>query len=175
MIVSLSIVLLLTVAVGLMTFFAPRADAPGDFSGTDASFLENFSLTAYRPMLRLATQLDRKFLTSAHGEKLAACYRKIQRSLLREYLRDASKDFGRLHTIATAQTLRAASDPGELSMALFENQMTFILLVWGIEARLLLDNLVPFAVDLKPLIAQLEGLAQQTRQLARPQYSYMAS
>jgi hypothetical protein len=174
MIVSLSIIGLLTVAVGLLTFFAPRANAADAFFGTDASFLENFSLNAYRPMLRLAGQMDRKFLTSAHGETLAGCYRKIQRSLLREYLRDASKDFARLYAIATAKTLHAASDPNDLSMALFESHMTFSLLVWGIEARLLLDNFLPFAVDLKPVIGQLEGLARQTRELVRPQYSYQA-
>ncbi len=174
MIVSLSIIGLLTVAVGLLTFFAPRANAADTFFGTDASFLENFSLSTYRPMLRLASQMDRKFLSSAHGETLAGCYRRIQRSLLREYLRDASKDFTRLHTIATAKTLHAVSDPNELSLTLFESQMTFILLIWGIEARLLLDNFLPFAVDLKPVIGQLEGLARQTRELARPQYSYQA-
>ena len=175
MIVSLSIIVLLTVAVGLMTFFAPREDAAGKYYGTDASFLESFSLGAYRPMLRLAAQMDRKFLITAHGETLAACYRKIQRNLLREYLRDASKDFTRLHSIATAKTLHAVSDPNELSTALFESQMTFILLVWGIEARLLVDDLLPFAVDLKPLISHLEGLALQTRDLARPQYNYQAT
>jgi hypothetical protein len=174
MIVSLSIILLLTAAVGLLTCFAPREDGSAAFFGTDASFLDNFSLGTYRPMLRLAAQMDRKFLRSAHGETLAGCYRKIQRNLLREYLHDASKDFNRLYAIATAKTVHAASDPDDLSMALFEQQMTFVLLVWGIEARLLLDNLLPFAVDLKPLIVQLEGLARQTRELAHPQYSYQA-
>ena len=109
-----------------------------------------------------------------HGETLAGCYRKIQCQLLREYLRDASKDFNRLYAIATAKSVQAMSDPGDLSMALFEQHMTFILLVWGIEARLLLDGLLPFAVDLKPLIMQIEALAQQTRELARPQYGYQA-
>jgi hypothetical protein len=174
MILSLSIIFLLTAAVGLLTCFAPRPDATGEFYGTDASFLQNFSLGTYRPMLRLATQMDRKYLTTAHGERLAGCYRKIQRNLLREYLRDASTDFKRLHAIATSKTVHASSDPNELSMALFEQHMSFILLIWGIEARLFLDNLLPFGVDLKPLIVQLEGLAGQTRELVRPQYSYQA-
>jgi hypothetical protein len=171
LIVGLSIVVLLTVAVALLTCFTPR-DASVGYPGTDSSFLENFSLGAYRPMVRLASQMDRKFLSTAHGEVLAGCYRKIQRNLLREYLRDASKDFNRLYAIATAKTIRTTSDPGDLSVALFEQQMTFILLIWGIEARLLLDNVMPFAVNLRPLVTQLEGLAQQTRELARPQYSY---
>jgi hypothetical protein len=174
MIVSLSIIFLLIAAVALLTCFAPRSDSSSASYGSDVSFLDNFCLSAYRPMVRLASQMDRKFLSSAHGNTLAACYRKIQRNLLREYLHEASKDFNRLHGIATAKSVLATSDPEDLSIALFEGQLTFTLLVWGIEARLLLDDYLPFAVDLKPLIAHMEGLAQQTRQLARPQYSYQA-
>jgi hypothetical protein len=175
MIIGLLIVVLLVAAVALMTRYSPKADAPGVCYGSDVSFLDSFSLGAYRPMLRLASQMDRKFLSSVHGETLAGCYRKIQRQLLREYLRDASKDFNRLYAIATAKSVQAVSDPGDLSMALFEQQMTFILLVWGIEARLLFDGLLPFAVDLKPLIMHLEALARQTRELARPQFGYTAA
>src|SRR5262249_34244466 len=135
-------------------------------------FLDNFSLMKYRPMLRLAGQMDRKYLSSVHGDKLANCYRKIQRGLLREYLRDASKDFNRLYSIANAKCVQASADPGDLSMVLFEQQMTFILLVWGIEARLVLDAVLPFAMDLQPLMNSIDGLATQTRQLVRPQFGY---
>jgi hypothetical protein len=175
MIISLSIIFVLVAAVALLTCFSPRPDDPVAFYGSDISFLDSFCLGAYRPMLRLASQMDRKFLSSVHGNRLAACYRKIQRDLLREYLRETSKDFNRLYAIATAKSVRAASDPGDLSMALFEQQLTFTLLVWGIEARLLFDDFLPFAVDLKPLIVHLEGLARQTRELARPQYGYQAA
>ena len=174
MIAGLAIVVLLIAAVAALTHFAPKPDVVAGFYGSDASFLENFSLQTYRPMLRLATQMDRRYVARAHSNSLAGCYRKIQRGLLREYLRDAAKDFNRMYAIANATALRAASDPGDLSMALFEQQMTFIMLVWGIEARLLLDGILPFAVDLKPLIDSIEGLAQQTREMARPQFGYSA-
>ena len=174
MIVSLIVVLLLVVAVAALTRFAPKPAAVAGSYGSDASFLENFSLQTYRPMMRLATQLDRRYLTTAHGESLSGCYRKIQRGLLREYLRDASKDFNRLYSIANAKSLQASSDPGDLSMALFEQQMTFIMLIWGLEARLLVDAIVPFALDLDPLMGAIEGLAAQTRMLARPQFGYHA-
>lgn len=174
MIAGLAIVILLVAAIAALTYYAPKPDVVAGFYGSDASFLENFSLQTYRPMLRLATQMDRRYLTSAHSASLANCYRKIQRGLLREYLRDAAKDFNRMYAIANATALRATSDPGDLSMALFEQQMTFVMLVWGIEARLLLDGVLPFAVDLKPLINSIEGLAQQTREMARPQLGYSA-
>jgi hypothetical protein len=174
MIIGLSIVLLLIVAVGILTRFAPAPDAPASSYGSDVSFLESFSLSQYRPMMRLASQMDRKFLLSAHSESLAGCYRKVQRDLLREYLRDASRDFNRLYSIATAKCVQASSDPNDLSMGLLEQQMTFIMLVWGIETRLLIDHVVPFSFDLNPLIEHLEGLARETRSLVRPQYGYQA-
>lgn len=173
-ILGLSIVLLLVAAVAMLTRFAPESERPTSFYGSDVTFLDNFSISQYRPMLRLATQMDKKFLISAHGEPLAKCYRKIQRDLLREYLRDAARDFNRLYAIATAKCLKASSDPDDLSMGLFEQQMTFILLIWGIEARLLVDDFLPLAFDLKPVIEQIEALAGETRMLARPQYSYHA-
>ncbi len=171
MIIGLAIVVLLATAVALLTCFAPSGGYMTRGAGTDASFLENFSVGLYQPMLRLAGQMDRKFITSAHGKVLAECYRGIQRNLLREYLREASKDFHRLHAIATAKTLKALSDPDDLSMALFEQQMSFVLVVWWIEARLLMDKFLPYSLDLKPLVAQIETFADQTRQLARPQYA----
>ena len=91
-----------------------------------------------------------------------------------ELVIDAAKDFNRLYSIANAKSLQATSDPGDLSMALFEQQMTFIMLIWGIEARLMLDGIVPFALDLGPLMSAIEGLAAQTRTLARPQFGYHA-
>jgi hypothetical protein len=173
--ISLAILLFLVAAIALLTWFAPEADGSAASYGSDVSFLDNFSLGTYRPMLRLASQMDRKFLKSVHSDRLAECYRKIQRNLLREYLREASRDFNRLYAIATAKAVQAASDPGNLSMALLEQQMSFVMLVWGIEARLFLDSLLPFGIDLASLVGQLAGLAQQTRELARPQYGYQTA
>lgn len=171
MIIGLAIVALLTTAVALLTCCAPRDESVGFNAGTDSSFLENFSVGAYKPMLRLAGHLDRKFLTSVHGKVLAECYRGIQRNLLREYLRDAAKDFRRLHSIATAKMVHALSDPEDLSMALFEQQISFALLVWWIEARLVLDRFLPYSLNLTPLVAQMQTMAEQTRQMARPRYN----
>jgi hypothetical protein len=174
MIIGLSIVLLLVGAVGLLTRFAPDSERTTPFYASEVTFLESFSISRYRPMLRLASQMDKKFLNSAHGEVLAKCYRKIQRNLLRQYLRDASRDFNRLYAIAIAKCVKANSDPDDMSLGLLEQQMTFILQVWGIEARLLADEFLPFAFDLTPVVEQMDALARETRALARPRYSYQA-
>lgn len=173
MILSLAAVLLLVFAIVGLTKFSSNLPASARNSyGSDASFLENFSMKPYQPMLRLASQMDRGFLNSAHGPKLAACHRRIQRRLLREYLRDLSRDFNRLYDIATAKAVHATNDSGNLSMTLVEQQMGFIFLIWSIEVRLILDVVFPYSVDLRPVIGYIESLAIQTRELARPQLSY---
>jgi hypothetical protein len=173
MIVSLVAVLLLVIAiVGLTKFSSTQPAAAKNSYGSDASFLEDFSLRTYRPMLRLSSQMDRRFLNSAHGPKLADHHRRIQRQLLREYLRNLSRDFNRLYDIATAKSVHALNDTGNMSTSLVEHQMGFIFLIWSIEARLALDSVFPYSVDLKPVVSCIENLAAQTRELSRPQLSY---
>lgn len=175
MIASLITVLLLVGAVAVLTWSVPESEPTPVSYRSDAVFLDSFSPRRYAPLLRLATQMDRRYLTAVHGAELAKCYRRIQRTLLREYLRDAVKDFNRLYSIANAKCLRAGSDPGDLSMQLFEQQFAFILLIWGIEARLLLDGLAPFALDPQLLIQSIESLAQLTRELAQPRLGYQSA
>jgi hypothetical protein len=173
MILSLAIVFLLVIGIVAVTRYSSSqpAAAPNSY-GSDATFLENFSPETYRPMLRLASRMDRRYLTRAHSAKLAAFHRRIQRKLLREYLHELSRDFNRLYDIATTKAVHATTDSGSLSMTLVEQQMGFIFLVWSIEARLILDCIFPYSVDLKPVIGYIENLAGQTRELARPQLSY---
>ena len=169
---SVTILVAAAIALTWLSNSAPRA--PETCYGADADFLDNFSLRSYRPMIRLAARLDRDFLVQIHGPRLADCYRGIQRQVLREYLKTVSKDYNRLYAIANARSTRAASDTGDLSMALFEQQMSFIFLMWGIEARLLLEPILPGPIDLNPLVRYVENMAQQTRALSRPQLSYRA-
>jgi hypothetical protein len=173
MILSLAAVLLLIIAIVCLTRFSSSSmvDTPNSYA-SDATFLETFSLKSYKPMLRLASQMDRRFLNSAHSPQLASCHRRVQRQLLREYLRELSRDFNRLYSIATAKSVHALNDSGNLSMNLVEQQMGFIFLLWSIEARLILDGVFPYSVDLKPVIGYIENLAAQTRELSRPQLSY---
>jgi len=172
MIISLVAVLLLVVAIVALTRLSSSQPPAQSSCASDASFLENFSMKTYRPMLRLASQMDRRYLKAAHGPKLASHHRKIQRQLLREYLRELSRDFNRLYDIATAKSVSAMNDSGNISVILVEQQMGFIFLIWSIEARLALDCVFPYSVDLKPVISYIESLAIQTRELSRPQLAY---
>lgn len=173
MIEALLTVAFLAIAAGVMTWISgSRPRAAENTYRADADFLDQFSLQAYRPIVRLADRMDRKFLIQEHGEALAACYRRIQRQLLRDYLRQIGKDYNRLFAIANARAARAKDDHGELSTALFEQQMNFIFLMWSIEARLFFEPLMPGPINLRPLIEYVQVMAAQTRELGRPQFSY---
>jgi len=166
-----AVALLVAAALTLTRFSAPASDA-GRSYGSDTAFLDQFSVARYRPLLRLATRMDRAWLEQTHGKELASVYRKIQRSLLREYLKDLSRDVNRLYAILNARSAHARSDEGDISLALTEQQTTFALLIWGIEARLFVDVLMPRPLDIKPLVSALEALTAQTQAVARPQFSY---
>ena len=143
----------------------PATEPPADAEVPLASdaWLDSFSLRAYKPMLRLASREDGHHLKSADLKR----YRRMQRALLREYLRSLSRDFQRLLAIASEKNQRVQNGDGNHSMALFEQQIGFIFHVWSVEARLLLRTLVPHSIDLKPLLANVENLAEDTRERIR--------
>jgi hypothetical protein len=175
--ISLAVIAGLILAVALLARRTPDNDARESCYGSDATFIETFSIRTYKPMLRLAGQMDSDYLVRKRGKALASCYSKIKRDLLREYLREASKDFNRMYRIANDRCVQARSDPDNMSAALLDEQLSFLFTVWVIEAKLLLGDLLPFQTDLRPMLAHLEAVAAETRMLIRPVsgYSYSSS
>jgi hypothetical protein len=166
-----AVVLLVAAALVLTRFSAPNPDAVRSY-GSDSAFLDQFSVSRYRPVLRLASRMDRSYLEKVHGKPLASCYRKMQRTILREYLRELSKDVNRLYAILNARSANARNDEGNVSLALTEQQTSFALLIWGIEARLVLDVVMPGPLNIAPLMSALDALTSQTQAIASPQLSY---
>jgi hypothetical protein len=122
------------------------------------AWLQSFSLGAYRPMVRLASDSDRLYLETTGSPHVVRNYRRKQRGILREYLKVLARDFQRLLDIA------ATSQP----LAFFESQLSFIFGVLWIEARLVFEALVPHTIDLEPLLESVETLAASAREIASP-------
>ena len=133
------------------------------------TWLEHFSPDSYLPMLRLAEGSDAPFLSKHRGPEETARYRRLQRQMLRDYLRGLARDFHRLHGLA------AGSDPGNLALALVDERMAFSLGIWSIEARLLLNEIVPCAVNLRPLLANVEQLTDKAREITRRRVEFRVS
>ena len=132
------------------------------------AWLESFSVRGYRPMLRLAAGDDDRYLKAGRAAGSLKRHRRIQRSLLREYLRSLSQDFHRLHKIAAEKHLLVKRADAGLPMELFEQQIGFIFQMWNIEARLLIHAFIPHRIDLEPLLSNVEKLAADTREMIRP-------
>jgi hypothetical protein len=114
-------------------------------------------------MLRLADHRDTGYLSMLQGHEVAARYRRVQRRLLREYLHGLSRDFHRLHTIATQGALRSRQESEISFFALAQKKIEFAFSLWIVEVRLLVDGISPCRVDLGPLLASLDQLMAKVR------------
>lgn len=139
------------------------------------AWLENFSLGSYLPMLRLANSGDSGYLNSQRGPEAAARYRRLQRRMLREYLRGLSRDFHRLHIIAVESSWRGRIDHENSALALMEEKLEFIFSVWVIELRLFLDKFSPCTVNPQPLLANVNELTAKAREIARRRLEFRLS
>jgi hypothetical protein len=139
------------------------------------AWLESFSPESYLPMLRLAESLDTGFLTAQRGPEEAARYRRLQRQILKEYLRGLSRDFHRLHSLATESALRARHDHENSSLALVEEKMEFAFSMWSVDIRLMVNDFAPCAVNLRPLIANVDELTARVREANRRRLEFRVS
>lgn len=121
---------------------------------------------AYLPMLRLAESMDRDYVSANAGPAQAAKYRRGQRKFLKEYLKGMERDFHRMHAMA-------ASSPGP--NATVDDKMRFILSMWNAELRLFFSAIIPFAVDLKPLVAHMAEVAKRAREASRQRVEFRVS
>jgi hypothetical protein len=166
--ISLAALAALISVMALLVHPAAENRAEAKFPTSSDAWLESFTLRGYRPMLRLAARDDEHYLKAGCAPGSIKRHRRIQRTLLREYLRSLSQDFHRLHRIAAEKHLRSKSADAGLPMELFEQQIGFIFHMWSIEARLLIHALIPHRIDLEPLLANVEKLAADTREMTRP-------
>jgi hypothetical protein len=136
------------------------------------AWLERFSPESYLPMLRLTEPRDIGFLNTHCGPLEAARYKRLQRAMLRDYLRGLSRDFNRLHTLASHNRFRGQAENADSALALVEEKLEFIFSVWSIELRLLLDEVTPCPVNLRPLLANVTELTDRVREIARRRNEY---
>lgn len=129
-------------------------------TGYDPQWLEDFSISKYRPMLRLLSEDDYEFLASQAGYqgKIASQLRSERRKVFRAYLRNLVRDFHRLHQVAKLMAIYSSYDRPELTAALLRQRVTFSLAVFAIRGRLVLHTFGVGVVDVRHLIGSLDHL-----------------
>src|SRR5260370_14733661 len=110
-------------------------------------------------MERLLQGEDFRFLSSQPGfsSSLGRHFRTERRRIFRGYLRNLSKDFGRVSLACQMLIIHAADDRGDLAKSLIRKRLTFRLGMLAIEGRLLLHTAGVGTVDVRGLVESLEA------------------
>jgi hypothetical protein len=166
MIVAAVIAVLTAVVVVLLL---QRLKAREDEAQADLGWSSEFSIAKYRPMERLFLEEDYDFLAAQPGFH-PKIYRKLQserRRVFRHYLRCVQRDFDRLLTAAKTMLLAAPDDRPDLARAILKQRLLFSYAMWTVRFRLLLQTLGIGSVDVRRLVAAMEGMRDQLRQLSQ--------
>lgn len=125
----------------------------------DHTWLDEFSIDKYRPMLRLLSERDFEYLALQSGftPEIAKRLRIERRRIFRAYLRNLVCDFNRLHSAARELVAQAPEDRSALASALVTYQLTFIGGIAAVHCRLMLYILGIGTVDVRNLLNTLES------------------
>ncbi len=150
----------LLAAFGLLLRAAARRNQD---QAVNPNWAEEFSETSYRPMERLLSEEDIRFLRTQPGyqPKVERRLRVQRRKIFRAYLGQLRRDFNRLHLTARRMVLHAPSDQPELAAALMRIKVTFWLAYNLAHVRLLLHALGIGVVDVRSLVTAVEQLRIQ--------------
>jgi hypothetical protein len=137
-----------------------RLTAPSTISQCDPDWLENFSTATYRPMQRLLSEADLKYLAAQPGitAKTVDQLRRERRRIFKSYLRNLVRDFHRLHLAARMTLLYASEDRPDLAQTLLRQRALFTWAVLTVEFRLILHAAGLGPVDVSGLIGALEDM-----------------
>lgn len=160
---------LAVLAVVALLFLLRRLTSREVEAQADLGWSSEFSIAKYRPMERLFLEEDYDFLAAQPGFH-PKIYRKLQserRRVFRHYLRCVQRDFGRLSTAAKTLLLAAPQDRPDLARAILKQRLLFGYAMWTVRFRLQLQTLGLGSVDVRRLVATMEGMRDQLRQLSQ--------
>jgi hypothetical protein len=132
-----------------------------------AEVLSQDCLTArYRPMFRLLDESDCGFIAAGFpGSSNLRRFRAERRSLFRVYLRNLGADHSRIVGAIRDLIVQSQLDRPDLAKALFRCQLMFALAMISVEFKLQLHTLGIGTVDVRSLVAAVEGLQLQLQDM----------
>lgn len=157
-----AVFLLMAVAVVFMVLqkIGPDRSAP-------VEMVSQQSLTdRYRPMLRLLDESDCEFVAAGFpgGSELRR-FRADRRSLFRVYLRNLGADHARIVGAMRNLIVESQLDRPDLVKLLYRCQCMFALAMISVEFKLFLHALGVGTVDVRSLVAAVEGLQLQLQDM----------
>ena len=138
--------------------------------GVDPDWLKSFSVASYRPMERLLSEDDVRFLKSEPGYEpgMEKALRAGRRRIFRSYLRTLGRDFNRLHLALRLMVLHAPRDNPELAKTLIKQKLIFTGGLALVHVRLSLYTLGWGGVDVRGLVRTLETMRAELQNVMMP-------
>jgi len=128
--------------------------------GVDPDWLKSFSVDSYRPMARLLSEDDIRFLKTQPGYRpgMEKALRSSRRKIFRAYLRSLGQDFNRLHLALRLAVLWRPEDAPELAKKLLWQKAVFFGGLLAVHLRLLLYTAGIGTVNAGNLILTIEKM-----------------
>jgi hypothetical protein len=123
-------------------------------------WVRTVSVARYRPMERLLTEEDCRFVRAfpGAGEPLVRQLRSERRRIFRAYLRSMQRDFHGICAALRAMMVLAPADRSELATTVFKHQVAFQLAVARVEFGLVLHAAGVDGVDVSALFGCFDKL-----------------
>jgi hypothetical protein len=164
----LSVAALMCLAVGVATAFLLRKVIVGPNSlPVSVDWINDLSAVRYRPMERLLSEEDERFLASQPGcnRKMVRRMRSERRRLFRGYLTCLSTDFSRVGAALRLIMTHAGHDRPDLAGILYKQQALFAIGMLNVQWRLALHALGLGTVDVSGLVGAMEYMRLELRQM----------
>jgi hypothetical protein len=164
----LSLAAVLAVVLGLLVRSLSRQSS-SDQNATQWSpgWFDEFSASSYRPMMRLLSEDDFRFLSKQPGftPEIGKRLRKERRRVFRSYLRNLIRDFNRLYSGATILLVYSETDRPDLAASLVRIRANFYYALCLVQFRLFLHAAGFEMIDVTSMLQSLEFLQVQVRSL----------
>ncbi len=133
---------------------------PAQRPSVSSRWFERFSVASYRPMERLLSEADFRYLAAQAGvdKKMLRAFRARRREIFRAYLGEMAADFERLHGAARVLLLTSAEDRPDLASALLKLRANFVYGMLAARWRLALDAVGIRGLDTRSLVSAVEGM-----------------
>ncbi len=153
--------------VAAIAFLLRRLIAGPKTLPVSVDWINELSAVRYRPMERLLSEEDERFLASQPGcdRKMVRRLRSERRRLFRGYLASLSADFSRVGAALRLIMTHAAQDRPDLAGILYKQQFLFAFGILRVRWHLALHAWGLGNVDVSGLVGAMEAMRLELRQM----------
>jgi hypothetical protein len=155
-------------AVGTVLVFLFRRLIAGPKSlPVSVDWINDLSIARYRPMERLLSEEDYRFLASQPGfdSRMLRRIRSERRRVFRGYLACLSRDFSLVGAALRLMMMYSTQDRSDLAGILYKQQALFVFGMLSVQWRLMLHACGLGTVDVSGLVGAMESMRLELRQM----------